>query len=317
MPREKSSVYCGMCCQQICDLSMAETAGTACKHKFHTMCIMVRCCLQAKSDVKGFIADKCPVCPVPLDSYAVLVQINKKLDLLTVLDSKLTGLTERVDKIQDSYISLENRVSKLESRRLPNIESSTGAAFVKQVANCIKATTDINIEKRQLELETRMLSDQFVISGVSETISETTSSNLVHTVVRLGSLLGVPDLAVDCFHYVDRIGKKGGPGGSRDIIVKCKSPQLVGTFVSAKKKHRDFTANILYPQLDKIPIYVSKRYPSTLYKLRQSVIKKYPAINRRNVWIAGSSVCIKLKEGSEPIKVYPSTDLGNVPGLSA
>lgn len=147
----------------------------------------------------------------------------------------------------------------------------------------MKATADVTVEIRQLELESKILSAQFTISGVSEAIPKASSSDLVNVVVRLGSMLSVSDLTTNNFLYAERIEKKNGPVGRRDIVVKCKSPQTVGSFIAAKKNYRSFTANILYPQLEKVPVNISRRYPSVLYKLRQSIVKKYRAIGKKNV----------------------------------
>ncbi|CAG5093172.1 Protein of unknown function [Cotesia congregata] len=304
--------YCGICCRQISDLSQADTTGAECKHKFHQLCVRIRFCLAAKSAVKNFIANKCPVCPprsapqVSQDSNSVLAEINKKLELLTTMDVKINDLSQRLTSIQDNYVSREGRVAKLESGSI-SVASAAGDDLVKQVAERIstatKKTTDLSTEICQLEMETRMLSDQFVISGLAEQSSE----NLVQTTIRLGSMIGIADLVGDQIQYAERIGKKRG--SARDILVKCKSPSLVGRFLSAKKNYKSLTANVVNPGSSNVPIFTSKRYPSALYKLRQSLIKKYPTIDKRSVWIASSCVCVYIKDITDPIKVYPSTDL--------
>ncbi|CAG5108153.1 Protein of unknown function [Cotesia congregata] len=84
-----------------------------------------------------------------------------------------------------------------------------------------------------LELASRMFNDQLIVSGKPETPSE----DLVHTVTRLDSV---------------RIDKKRRSTGSRDIMVECKSPQLVSNFIAEKRKHKNFTANILDSEMDRI-----------------------------------------------------------------
>ncbi|CAD6243458.1 GSCOCT00014278001.2-RA-CDS [Cotesia congregata] len=307
--------YCGLCCRQISDTASAESTRASCKHIFHTLCIKVRYCLQTKADAKAFVAVKCPVCPLPTDSAAVLAQINAKLDLLTTMNDKLTGLTERVDKLQDTCGTLNDRVTKLEAEGLPDIGSSNSAAFIKQVADqvssTVKASSDINDEIRQLQLESTLLNDQFVVSGFKEDASE----DLLDMVVRLGSMMGVPDLNRDRFQYADRIGKKGPGARCREIVVKCKSPQTVNNFIAVRRDLKELTANVIIPGMPRVPIYVSRRYPQSLYKLRRLLIEKYPAINKRSTWIASTCVCVRPTVGSEPIKAYPSTDLDHIQEL--
>lgn len=276
----------------------------------------IRFCLTYKSAVKNFVASKCPVCPPPQvpqkatvgsqDSNDVLAEINKKLDLLTTMNGKITTLMETVSNIQKNYTYLEGRVTKLESGSV-DIASTSGSELVKQVAERLsvaaKVTVDLNAEIRQLQMESRLLSDQFVISGLAEQAPE----NLVHVAVRLGSMIGVENLVDDQIQYAEGIGNK--QGSTRDILVKCNSPSLVNRIFLAKKNFKALTANVIFPELNNVPIYVNRRYPSALYKLRQLIIKKYPAIDRRNVWIASTCICARLKDKSEPIKVYPSTDL--------
>ncbi|KAH0563794.1 hypothetical protein KQX54_006554 [Cotesia glomerata] len=151
------------------------------------------------------------------------------------MNGTFTELTNSVAGIQANFTSLEDRVTKLESGSL-SIDSAYGSELVKQVAEQLGAaaqvTVDLKAKIHQLEMESRMLSDQFVFSGQSN-------------------------------------------------------------------------------------LQKNWKYPSALYKLRQSIIKKYPAINKRSVWIASSFVCVRLKDKTEPVEVYLSTDLESFQDLSA
>lgn len=98
----------------------------------------------------------------------------------------------------------------------------------------------------------------------------------------------------------------------RSILVKCKSPQIVNSYISGKKKRREITADALLIGAPKDVINVNKRFPPSLYKLRQEIIKKFPTITKRNIWISSSSVCLRLKDGLEPIKLYPTSNLDNI-----
>lgn len=82
----------------------------------------------------------------------------------------------------------------MESQRLPTIDSSAGDALVEQIAkrvnNMAKGSTSLALEIRELVLETKLLSDELIVSGIPEADSE----DLLQFSVRLVSVLGVPDL---------------------------------------------------------------------------------------------------------------------------
>ncbi|KAH0553353.1 hypothetical protein KQX54_001691 [Cotesia glomerata] len=281
--------YCGICCRQFSDKIEHVCTGAECKHNFHLTCLLIRLALQKKDEAIASVSMKCLVCPESKNINAVLTSINTRLGLLKIVNDKLTTLTACMDKLQEDQITLDRHVLQLEARSCSNGDVDQQETIIEQVTERLcalrKESTDVYIEARQLELESRMLNDQLVNSGIPEIPSE----DLIQTVIRLGSMIDVPNLTHDSLHYAEKIGKKG-QSRVRSIVVKCKSPQLV----------------------EKVPLYVNRRYPSSLFKLRQGVIKKFPNINKNNIWITNSCVCLRITDGSDLIKVYPSMDLDRI-----
>ncbi|CAG5090357.1 Protein of unknown function [Cotesia congregata] len=55
------------------------------------------------------------------------------------------------------------------------------------------------------------------------------------------------------------------------------------------KVRRNITADILVQGARKLPVYINRRFPSTLYKLRQSIVRQFPMVSKKNVWIAAGA----------------------------
>lgn len=320
---DKVSDWCGLCCRQITGGFSNEgqvITGAPCKHQFHSVCVKVRHCLQSRSLVKDFVKSKYPVCPD--NNSSILEEIHKKLDKVVKIGEKLEDIKAKVTKmagdfdiLRGSVAALEIMVSKLETGVDHYIGEGATNAIVSELEERISKSVHTKaieeIEARQLLMESQYLSDQIVVSGIPESDSE----NLIVTVERLGELLEVNNVGLEELISAERIGKKRNERIRRDIFVKCKTSQTVNNFINGKKQKQNLTANMLINSAPRAPIYVNRRYPPALYKLKQKLTKNYPRLKRRT-WISGGAVYIRLQDDSEPIKILPSTNLESIPGLS-
>ncbi|XP_074107215.1 uncharacterized protein LOC141532664 [Cotesia typhae] len=316
---DKALNCCGICIRSITDDNFTATSDV-CTHCFHLTCVKVRCALHSRSDVVKFVADKCPICPAVQSQMQsppqsdVLEQINEKLGLIQDISKKVNGVIEKLDDLNEICKTLRKDYESLD-KRVTAVEDASAAASSEVRSNVETVKQLQDIEMRQLSLETKQLSDHLIISGIPELPTE----NLSGIVMNLSRRLELQGLDNQHILSVERLGKKkicvagNDSSYSRDILVKCQSSIIINKFFEAKKVHRDITADLVIQGVRNLPVYINRRYPSALYKLRQNIVKQFPMINKKNVWISSGSVCVRLQDGSDPIKLLPSMDLKKIP----
>ncbi|XP_044582947.1 uncharacterized protein LOC123263967 [Cotesia glomerata] len=272
----------------------------------------MRCALHSRSDVVEFVADKYPICPAVQSQVQsppqsdVLEQINEKLGLIQDISKKVNGVIEKLDNLNEICKTLRKDYESLD-KRVTAVEDASAAASSEVRSNVETVKQLQDIEMRQLSLETKQLSDHLIISGIPELPTE----NLSGIVMNLSRYLELQGLDNQHILSVERLGKRkigvaaNDSSHSRDILVKCQSSIIINKFFEAKKIHRDITADLVIQGVRNLPVYINRRYPSALYKLRQNIVKQFPMINKKkNVWIsAGSVYCVNNYSSSVNLKI--------------
>lgn len=102
------------------------------------------------------------------------------------------------------------------------------------------------------------------------------------------------DVVVDAF----RIGKRrriaglrrSGLAGPRSIIISLKNNDICKKVVEGKKPKPDLNAKQLGQSLPEAKVYVNFRQPAQVHQLRDRVLKKFPHVDRKHVWISNGAV---------------------------
>lgn len=162
------------------------------------------------------------------------------------------------------------------------------------------------------------MANQLIINGLPENENEDTKALVSFTLNALGTRHRNTEIV-----FARRIGRaqpSSGPvrhgntsSGSRSIVVGLKTPDTCSEVIDAKKNKPNITAkqvNSLFPDSK---LYINRRQPAQLHQLRDNVLKTFPRIDRRHVWIANSAVYIRKSQADRPIRILPSTDLQQLP----
>ncbi|KAH0567728.1 hypothetical protein KQX54_012621 [Cotesia glomerata] len=136
--------------------------------------------------------------------------------------------------------------------------------------------------------------NQFVVSGLSETVNEDVKLLTGALAVALESPLEPSEL-VDAFP----VGKKARV----ENVDSCKKS------VTAKKTKPNLTAKDVDGYFPDNRVYFNLCQPAQLYQLRDCVLKAFSRVERKHVWIADETVFMRKSADSRPIKILPSTDL--------
>ncbi|CAG5085054.1 Protein of unknown function [Cotesia congregata] len=315
------SMSCGLCLKSITEQAAAIQTGAKCKHYFHDSCVKIRCGLPSKARAAVKIATTCPVCFV--DVSGVLSNINAKLDKIDGIESKISTVTEsmtklvdQVDKLMKNYDSLSQDVRSL-ATRVEAVEKrgkvvDVDKRLLEEVKGAAKTISDGQLELRTLQLETQLLADEIMVGG----LPESTNEKLDDIVVALMDKLMVP-ASVDDIVKVERLGAKIR-NKDCSIRVKFNNQKLVNSIMK-NIKGNEIKVGDLSPMAQSADacIFIHHRHPSSLYKFRQEVRKKYPNIMPRNIWISYATVnlvsapSISLHTTINTVNVLPNYCLNN------
>lgn len=239
--------------------------------------------------------------------------VNSVSSSVRSLTTKFGSLEKAYTNIQSCLVDLTDRVCRLEARDKDTIAGEDlleKTAEERSLRQPESMRDDTELEIRMLKLETQSLADQLVLTGLPVLPHE----NLVQTIRSLGEVLHVSLVPSDLIS-VKRLGKSKTEFGSpqaRDVLVKFSSPRLPCDFISGKKMKKELRAGHIDPRLSESPVFLNRSYPPTLYKLRCEVCSRYPEITRKNIWIGSTAVFVRLKDGSEPVRLLPSTGISRL-----
>lgn len=237
-----------------------------------------------------------------------------KLDKFDELD-KLGAFQQSTNELHDKFDSLKARqdelVVKLDDlqQRVDDLEKGKGAVGSTDVTDKISKAADLlvscNFEQRALQVKIYALSEKLSISGLQEKEGE----DLKKAVDNL--LTMNPPLELSKLKFARRIGRPV-PAGTRaakqkhrDVLVKFDRKETVDSIIM-QTKSMDIPGNklIVESDLSSDPV---RRHPSALYKFRQEIMKSYPKLLAKNVWISGGVVFVRFSSEKPPLRLLPSS----------
>lgn len=318
---------CGLCLKNISDASSAVQTKADCKHYFHDSCVKVRCCLPSKSRAAAKVQDCCPACVV--DISPILTEIRDKLNKIDGVDKNVVDFGKKMDKFDKAIKSVNDKVDKLITDygvlhksvkelevRVSKIEEARPVAdnnLLDEARAIAKNIIDGDLESRTLQLESRSLEDELTITGIPELDGE----KLTEVVLKLTQVLKVPVTKTEII-YVERLGKKKSNRNHRSVCVKFNSLKHVNECIKGIKNNQvkvgTLMPSVKPPDAD-AAIYLHRRHPSALYKLRQEIRLKYTGIHPKNIWIAHAFVFVRYADDKPPIKLRPSVGIGPLQDL--
>lgn len=333
------SMSCGLCLKVISDAASAVQTTANCKHYFHNTCVKVRCCLPSKTHAATKVKDCCPACVT--DVSPILKEISEKLSKidgvdknvakfgkkLDKFDETMKSVNDKVDKLISNYDMLQKNVKDLEARvsKIEETQPDGGNNLLEEARAIAKNIADGDLEARMLQMESRSLADELTITGLPELDGE----KLPDVVVRLTQALKVP-VTENEIVSVERLGRKSNRS-HRSVCVKFNSLKHVDECIKSIKKAK-VKVGTLMPGVSvqdadatlmpgaqvrdaDATIYLHRRHPSSLYKLRLEVRKKYPAIHPKNIWISNTSVNVRYADNEPPVKLRPTVGVGPLQDL--
>lgn len=302
--------------KNVTDASALVQTGAECKHYFHDSCVKTRYNLSNRARAAGKIVGECPVCPINYSN--TLECICAKLDKIDNIELKIDAFTKKIDSMQEkidklatdyngikkSVKLLEDRVSKVEKER-PDFDNN----IVAEVKAAAQSIVDSNLELRTLQLESQSLADEIILGGIPESVGE----KLTDVVTKLTKKLKV-SVTENEIVKAERLGRHGQ--NDRNIRVKFNNQRHVDSLISNIKGNSVKVGELLPDaELPEAVVYMHRRHPTSLYKLRQDVRKKYPSIPPKDIWISYSSVNVRYAGDIPPVKLLPSAGLSPLQGL--
>uniref|UniRef100_A0A6V7JKN1 RING-type domain-containing protein n=1 Tax=Bracon brevicornis TaxID=1563983 RepID=A0A6V7JKN1_9HYME len=156
---------------------------------------------------------------------------------------------------------------------------------------------DLNV--RSLRMESAQLASHLILSGVPEMEGENLTDFLQATCCHIGA-----EISTGAFLSVERMGKLSSER-SRPFLVKCASPAVVDTIINAKKRFGCLHAKQLPGSwAQDFKIYINRRRPSLLYKLRDALLEQKKSLSPRSVWFGDFWLFVRLPDVSRPLKIY-------------
>lgn len=197
-------------------------------------------------------------------------------DMLCSVSEKVNKLVDDYDMLKNNYDALNNSVSAIE-----NSQSSIDNNLLKKVKKAAQEMTKNHLELRTLQLKTQVMADEVTISGTPEQLSE----NLSKIVLNLSKNVNVPIIGGE----IVKVGRMGEPdknrSRSRNILVKLRNHRYVSDLIT-NIRNNPLKVGKLIPGCDKeldTSIYIHRRHPPALYKLRMDVRKQFPNILPKTV----------------------------------
>lgn len=239
-----------------------------------------------------------------LDQLDQLVDLKKSADLL---HNKFDDMKSKQHLLDKKLSRLETRVGELEN----NISSGQSKTVSDNISKAADLLVNCNFEQRALQMESLALIDELSISSLQEEKSE----DLKVVVNNLFDLLDIPFNSFK-LKFIRRIGKPGDPSKpnnkqrQRDILVKLDFEKTVDSIIN-KYKAMVIPGNriLTMDNVSSDVVRIHRRHPSALYKFRQEILKTYPILYPKNVWIMGSAVHVRFSSDKNPLKLLPSTGL--------
>ncbi|XP_015606421.1 uncharacterized protein LOC107273106 [Cephus cinctus] len=322
---------CNLCTHMIPETDLVKT-GAECKHVFHPRSVKQAMSLQTSRGANKAIKKHCPACsrPVieqqsvlPIGVQTLLQSVERKLGGIDQMNASIIDLSRRVDALTVSNEDLKKETKELRNvvvsmkaacedldrkttdrfdayeKRLKQLEASTsgdstGACYAAQ-------------ERRLLRLESRSMATDSVVTGVPEEEDE----SLKEVGVNIAQVLGVRLEKTEVLQAV-RMGKQRTKR-VRPILYQLAIPAKCEEIIEGKKKKRDLRgADFSSKWNNELKIYINRRVPAALNRLRQEELMKYKHIPARSVWIADGAVFIRKEKDSMPIHIGSLAELDSL-----
>ncbi|XP_015598476.2 uncharacterized protein LOC107269298 isoform X2 [Cephus cinctus] len=170
-----------------------------------------------------------------------------------------------------------------------------------------------------LRLACQSMSNQLVIMGIPE-VTGGANENLSEFALKLASALNVNVSPTDIVRIerMGRIRKRLLADGndahvrSRAIMFELSTKIKCDQIITAKKLQPDLNASAIDVGYCHNKVYINRRQPLELQKLREQILKKYPTLTPKMVWIADAGVYLRKNADSKPIKLISSADLSQL-----
>lgn len=336
---------CALCYTDIDKASDGVTTTAKCKHSCHVWCVMTRLGLERRKDAAAAVADSCPVCQ-PAGLISTLQSINARLGCLDETSKKIDPLVGNLQVLdaQVDKLSAENAAFKAELSEvrgsvvtirgeLDNVVKDTASTISRlqavetQLASGSSSSgLSLADQATLLHLACRDVANQLVISGVPEAVEnpDSPAEDLKELVMRLSIALEL-NLSSTEILRAERMGRKverrrkrtslapdSGRPRSRAILLEMSTRTRCDEIIAAKKRHPNLCASTIASWYPKNKVDVNHRHPAQLHKLRSDILKRFPDLQPRSVWIHDEAVYFKKDNTSKPVRVVPSTDLAKL-----
>lgn len=243
--------------------------------------------------------------------------------MLESIDQKLDGFGNKLNKVATEVEALRTDFNKLTanqaatnakveavSARSDNLESHLDAVE----SNAAEFKLSAADEAVFLHAPCNQVAHQLVVSGLLEVDGEDIKK-LSNSLIRaLDATLGQEEL-VEAFRVGKRhrvIGsRRSGLAGPRSVVISLKSRESCKKVIEAKKSKPDLNAKQLDQSLPEVKVYVNHRQPAQLHQLRDHVLKAFPNVDRRHIWIADGAVFLRKTKDDRPDDDYSI----NIPNL--
>lgn len=269
----------------------------ACEAVYHKKCVqsnkqflltaICEDCQSAKSSpvqAKPAQVPKPTINPSEDSGENVLVEINKKLEVLYSVEKKIMELTANVEFYSEMYQSLMeykaesiNKIKSLEQKNV-NLEKYNKA-----------------LEERVQELEIRDVEKNLEIHGL-----EMHSPENIKSVV--GELAKKLNLSPSDIEDAQRVGReKPGETRPRIVLVKLRSKSARNCWMRAKKENI-ITNNKVYDNGSDSRIFINEDLPKYKRQLLWFVRNQLKPKGFQYIWVQDSSILVK--KNSEEKKIY-------------
>lgn len=307
-----TKVTCVLCYDFIDRSSEGLTTGASCRHSFHVDCAVVRLNVESTRIAKVKLQTKCPACDVTDNRVVELLEsIDKKLDdfgtKLTEVIGDVKILREDVNKLATQQTDTDAKVDAV-TARADDLESRLETVVLNSAEFKLSAADEAVILRAACD----QVAHQLIVSGLPEVDGENVKELSKSLIGVLDAAPG-EDVLVDAF----RIGKRrrvagsrrSGLAGPRSVVLSLKSKDACKQVIEAKKGKPNLNAKQLNQSLPDDKVYVNYRQPAQLHRLRDRVLKAFPNVDRKHVWISDGAVFLRKSKDERPVKILPSTNL--------
>lgn len=311
---------CVLCFSECVDVVHCIKACCQYHHRFHPSCIKIKYNFVSSALAGESVKEKCPVCSdnnIMGAMSALSTHLSKlnKLEKLDIIETSTEKLIEKVDRIAAKQEDLANKFMDLESRviQLEKLQTtSCSSGVIEKITKAANFLENCNFEQRALQIETLALADELSISG----LCEQTNEDLKVVVDKLFCELNISgsQLKVKSARRIGKLVETGTQSKKpkyRDIVIKCDSKDTVDLLISKSKGVAIHGDKLLHSKDNKQEnlVRLHRRHPPILYKFRQSILKNYPILPPKNVWIMSSALFIRTDPNKPPLRLSPSSDL--------